>query len=146
MDQAITDKRTTPDALRAVLSRSAGSRGAAVLRTIIDAAERFDHLTRSQLEESFLALVRGAGLSPPALNVRIEKMRVDAVWRAERVAVELDGYRWHRTRSRIEADRDREAKLRRRGWTPLRYSARQVFDQPLVVVGDLASVLARNRT
>ena len=51
----------------------------------------------------------------------------------ERVAVELDGYRWHRTRyagSRLIAT------VRRRcageDGSPLRYSARQVFDQPLV--------------
>lgn len=72
-------------------------------------------------------------------------MKIDAVWRDERVAVELDGYWWHRTRFRQESDRDREVRLRRLRWLPVRYSARQVFDEPLLVIADLAAVLAGRR-
>lgn len=145
IDQAITDRRTTPRELRDLLSRSPGSPGAAKLRSLLDGAERFDTLTRSQLEEAFLRLVRESRLPDPSLNARIEGLRVDAVWRRERVAVELDGYRWHRTRTRIESDRERELRLRQAGWTPVRYSARQVLDEPLVVLADLAAVLAGRR-
>ena len=119
-----------------------GRRGAARLRRLIATAERFDSLTDSELEEAFVALARSAGLPTPALNQRIAGMRVDAVFRAQRVAVELDGYRWHRSRYRQESDRRREARLRQLGWAPVRYSASQVFDDPLVVVADLGSILA----
>lgn len=145
IDQALTDRITTPRELRRTLVTSAGSRGAAALRSVLDGAERFDTLTRSELEEAFLRLVRKGRLPPPTLNARIDGLRIDAVWRTERVAVELDGYRWHRTRGRMESDRDREARLRRTGWTPVRYSARQVFDEPFVVLADLVAILSRRR-
>ena len=47
----------------------------------------------------------GGGAAPPTLNASVAGMRVDAIWHGERVAVELDGYRWHRTRTRQESDR-----------------------------------------
>jgi very-short-patch-repair endonuclease len=89
--------------------------------------------------------VRDAGLPEPALNARVEGFLVDAAWHRERVVVELDGYRWHRSRMRQESDRNREVKLRSAGWLPLRYSSLQVFDARLAVVADLAGVLVERR-
>jgi very-short-patch-repair endonuclease len=142
VDQAVTNQSTTVTTLDAVAGAHPGRRGAAKLRRLIATAKRFESLTDSELEEAFLSLVRSAGLPLPALNQRLAGMRIDAIFRAERVAVELDGYRWHRSRYRQEADRRREVRLRQLGWMPLRYSAEQVFDGPLVVVADLGAVLA----
>lgn len=146
VDQAITNGQVTVAKLHAVTASHPGRHGAAAVRRLLATAERFDSLTQSELEEAFAGLVRAGGLGSPALNRLIDGMKIDAIWRAERVAVELDGYRWHRTRHRQEADRDREARLRRLGWFPVRYSARQVFDQPLIVIADLAAVLAGSRS
>lgn len=143
VNQAISDRRTSVPELRAAHARCGGRRGTRVMRELLAGVERFDGVTDSVLEEAFLALVRAARLPEPSTNIRVRGMRIDASWRAERVAVELDGYRWHRDRSRVEADRAREMKLRAGGWTPLRYSARQVFDEPLLVVADLSRTLAR---
>ena len=142
VDRAITENLVTPSTLRTAATRR---RRAVALRGLLQAAERFDSVTESELEEAFLRLVREAGLPRPTLNASVAGMRVDAIWHGERVAVELDGYRWHRTRTRQESDRGREARLRRDGWMPLRYSARQVFDEPLAVVGDITRVLAERR-
>lgn len=139
VDRAITENLVTPSTLRTAATRR---RHAVALRGLLQAAERFDSVTESELEEAFLRLVREAGLPRPTLNASVAGMRVDAIWHGERVAVELDGYRWHRTRTRQESDRKREARLRRDGWMPLRYSARQVFDEPLAVVSDITRVLA----
>ena len=143
IDQAVTDELLDPRALRAVLDRCPATRGSGRLRSMLDSADGHSTVTESRLEERFLKLVRDAGLPPPALNVRIGRMRVDAVWQQARVAVELDGYRWHRTRGRQESDRRREAALRGLGYTPLRYSAGQVIDQPLAVVADVAAALSK---
>jgi very-short-patch-repair endonuclease len=142
VDRSISEGLVTPGALRVVAECH---RGAIALRRLLEAAERFDSITDSELEEVFLSAVREAGLPRPALNASIAGMRVDAAWRSERVAVELDGYRWHRSRMRQESDRRREARLRREGWMPLRYSARQVFDERLAVVADITRVLAERR-
>ena len=145
IDQALTSELTSIDALHICAAAHRGSRGAGALRRILEASARFDSLTDSELEERFLKLVRSAGLNLPRLNARVAGMRVDATWPAEGVAIELDGYRWHRTRSRAEADRQREMRLRAAGWAVLRYSARQVFEEPLRVTADLASELREGR-
>ncbi|MQA74243.1 MAG: DUF559 domain-containing protein [Solirubrobacterales bacterium] len=142
IDQALTDEHLTVPALHACAAEHRGSRGAGGLRRMLAALERYDSLTDSELEEQFLARVRGAGLPDPRMNARVAGMRLDAIWPSERVAVELDGYRWHRTRSRSESDRRRELRLRAAGWRVMRYSARQVFEEPFEVIADLSSVLA----
>lgn len=142
VDQAVSERLVTLVQLRSATEARPTAPGPACLRGLLATAERFDSVTDSMLEEEFVGIVRCGGLPMPALNQRIEGMRVDAVWRPQRVVVELDGYTWHRTRGRQENDRMREAKLRRAGWWPVRYSKRQVFDEPLVVVSDLATVLA----
>ena len=116
------------------------------MRRLFATDRRFDSLTDSELEEEFIRIVRSAGLPVPALGQRIEGMKVDAIWRAERVVAELDGYRWHRTGYRQDRDRRREARLRQLGWLPVRYSAAQVFDSPLAVVADLVAVLIARRS
>ncbi len=146
VDQAITGDRVTRLELDAMASAHRTRRGAAAIRRLLDAAERFDSVTDSELEEEFIRVVRGAGLPIPALGQRLAGMKVDAMWRAERVVAELDGYRWHRTRFRQDADRQREARVRQLGWIPLRYSATQVFDTPLAVIADLAAVLVARRS
>ena len=142
VDRAISENLVDVSDLRAAAMARARAPGPSTLLKLLAAAERFDSVTASMLEEEFVRLVRGSGLSMPALNQRIGEMKVDAIWRPQRVAVELDGYTWHRTRARQENDRAREAKLRRAGWMPVRYSQRQVFDEPLLLVSDLAAILA----
>jgi very-short-patch-repair endonuclease len=145
VDQALTDRRATAADLRAIVTRNERRPGSKRLRELLKTSQRFDTLTRSQLEERLLGLVREAGVRSPSLNLRIAGLLVDAVWADEQVAVEVDGYRWHRTRARQESDRSRELTLRRAGWLVLRYSARQLFDEPLQVVADLAGALAARR-
>ena len=145
VDQAITNHAVDVAALMNALAEHPHRRGTATVRHLLEAAERFDTVSQSEMEEAFVGLVRQAGLPTPSLNYRLADMKIDAAWPDERVAVELDGYTWHRTRYRQEADRTREAKLRRLGWVPVRYSSRQVFDAPVAVAADLAAVLAGRR-
>jgi hypothetical protein len=97
--------------------------------------------TRSGLEKGFLALCEGAGLPLPEVNVRLHGWTVDALWRRERVVVELDGYDNHRTRSQIERDRRKDLALRAAGFIVLRYTWGQVFEGPALVIDDLAAAL-----
>ena len=63
------------------------------------------------------------------------------------VAVELDGYRWHRDRLPAGCSTaDARFACASCGWLPVRYSAAQIFDTPLAVVADVASVLADRRS
>jgi hypothetical protein len=98
-------------------------------------------LTRSRLERAFLALCEWAGLPLPEVNAKIGRMTVDALWRAERVIVELDGHDGHSSRAQIERDRRRELRLRAAGYTVIRYTWDQITKERELVAADLAARL-----
>jgi Protein of unknown function (DUF559)/Transcriptional regulator, AbiEi antitoxin len=98
--------------------------------------------TRSVLEERFVGLIERHGIPMPELNVRLEGFVVDAVWRRERVIVELDGHDTHSYPAAAERDRRRDLLLRRGGFTVLRYTWQQVTEEQGAVIGDLRRSLA----
>ena len=82
--------------------------------------------TRSELEVIFFELCEEARMTLPELNVRVAGWEVDALWRDERIAVELDGYGNHHTPAQLKRDRRKEMELRAAGLTPVRYSEEQL--------------------
>ena len=96
-------------------------------------------MTRSGLEIAFLELIRGAGLPLPDVNTVIEGMEVDFAWPACRLAVEVDGWETHGTRTAFQRDRRRSAALTAAGWTLLRFTHEDVVRDPAYVI----SVLGR---
>jgi very-short-patch-repair endonuclease len=62
---------------------------------------------------------------------------VDFLWPAQRLIVELDGYRAHGTRSAFEGDRARDAELAGLGYSVVRFTWRQLEDGP----GDVGRAL-----
>jgi very-short-patch-repair endonuclease len=98
--------------------------------------------TRSDLERDFLRLCRTHRLPPPDVNVRVDSMLVDFLWRQRRLVVETDGYRYHRGRAAFEDDRRRDLRLRALGYDVIRLSGRQVADAPEEVAAVLRVALA----
>jgi very-short-patch-repair endonuclease len=126
--------------VEAVLARTRGRRGRGH-RALREAIEEYAALglsaTDSVLEDAFHRLIKRAGLPSPAINVYVEGFKVDAVWRAAKVAVELDGWAWHHTRHSFEADRARDQKLTAAGWRVLRFTYGQVTRRPDAVISTL---------
>jgi very-short-patch-repair endonuclease len=102
--------------------------------------------TRSDLELEFLRIRRRAKLPAPEVNVRIGRWTVDFLWRAERLAVETDSYRYHRGRVAFQDDHARELDLRARGFAVLRFDERQIEEEPDRVAADLAAALAERHS
>ncbi len=90
----------------------------------------------------FLTLCESANVPLPEVNARVNGWTVDALWRAERVVVELDGYDNHRSRAQIDRDRRKELALRGAGLLILRYTWPQVIGEREVVITDLVAALA----
>jgi len=97
--------------------------------------------TRSDLERDFLRLCRRHRIPPPEVNVRIGRWTVDFLWRAERVVVETDSWRFHGGSIAYEDDHVRNLDLRRGGYTVFRFTERQVHQEADVVVADLCEAL-----
>jgi hypothetical protein len=142
-----TPAQTIAD-LRAVLVR-ADLRRAIRQAEVLGLATGFEAAvegTRSELERRFLRLCQRAGLPPPEVNVRIDTLTVDFLWREQGLVVETDGYRYHRGRQAFEDDRGRDLELRARGYEVLRLSYRQVVDQPERVMAALGRSLRARRS
>lgn len=129
-----------PPAIPAVLGR--GRPGSAALRRALERHLPELAEAASALEERFLILVAASGLRLPEVNVRVERFKVDALWRAEGVIAELDGHQSHARVAATERDRQRDVELRGAGFTVLRYTWEQVTRQPTLVIGDLRAALA----
>jgi hypothetical protein len=125
----------TIDEVDAVLGR--GKPGSAALRAALEWHRPELARTKSLMEEMFLLLCERYSLPPPAVNVWIGRWQVDAVWFEHKVAVELDSRLAHDLPSRLEEDHQRDLELRAAGYVVLRYTWRQLRDQPELVVADL---------
>ena len=101
-----------------------------------------DTVTRSELEERFLALCDDHGLPRPNVNTRIEGTEVDFVWRDGRLIVEVDGYAYHRSPSAFEDDRARDVALTVAGWAVLRFTWAQITSRPRWVAAAIRRRLA----
>jgi hypothetical protein len=98
--------------------------------------------TRSRLERQMLALIGRAGLPRPLVNHTIGPYEIDFVWPEERVLVETDGWNTHGHRFAFESDRAQDADLVAQGWVVLRFTWRQLVDQPILVATRVAQALA----
>lgn len=127
-------------AVDAAMARTRGRRGPGHRRLNAALAERRaleHHPTRAPLEDALLRLLRDHGLPLPATNAHVEGFEVDAVWRAQRVVVELDGWQDHGTRRAFEQDRERDAVLMAAGWRVIRVTRRRVRERPDHVLSTL---------
>jgi hypothetical protein len=128
--------------LDVLLRRHPRHRGNRAVRAVLHSRRAGATVTKSELEEMFLAIVDGAGLPRPEINVLVETFEVDAVWRDRRLVVELDGRDTHGTAAAFERDRERDRVLQVAGWRPVRITYRQMRDTPRAVEADVRLLLA----
>ncbi|MBV8940723.1 MAG: DUF559 domain-containing protein, partial [Solirubrobacterales bacterium] len=118
-----------------------GRPGSKKLRRTLDNHRPEFAYTRSELERRFFELCEAAGLPKPEVNATVLGLMVDALWRHQRVIVELDGEGAHGTAAQIGRDHERDLRLRAAGFTVLRYTWRQIIRHPDVILADLRRAL-----
>lgn len=124
-----------------------GRTGVPQLRALLDATDGRP-LGDSWLEQEAIRLVVGAGLPVPRCQVRLRKAgggiaRVDLLWHAARLAVELNGHGTHATRRQRQADAERAARLALAGWRVIAFTYEDVTERPEHVVTMIAAHLAQ---
>jgi very-short-patch-repair endonuclease len=97
--------------------------------------------TATPLEDLLLDLCRRHRIPFPEVNVKVCGYKVDALWREQRVVVEVDGGNGHGTRAQMERDRERDLVLRASGYRVHRYTWRQVRTKRAAVAADLRRAL-----
>jgi very-short-patch-repair endonuclease len=100
---------------------------------------------RSELEARFLALLDDRQLPRPRMNSIIEGMEIDAVWRQQRLAVELDGWAAHHHRRAFQDDRTKANDLTAAGYAVLRFTYRDVTDRAADTAARISQALAAAR-
>ena len=123
-------------------ARASGRRTIPLRRALDTLAADDPHITRSKLEERFLALICDAGLPRPRTNTMVGEHEVDFLWPEHRLIVETDGAATHLTRRAFEDDRRRDAALTILGYRVVRFTRRQVAADPRTTIATLARLLA----
>jgi very-short-patch-repair endonuclease len=129
---------------RALAECAAGkdrSRGSGGFRRLVEDRVPEAGRTRSVLEVLFLEICRKHSIRSPEPNVRIGGFEFDCIWREERLAVELDGFAFHRGREKFEDDATRANLLVANGWTLLRFTWRMVSHEPARVAAQVRHAL-----
>ena len=116
--------------------------GAGELRRALQAHDAGTTLTKSALEERFLALCRDYGLKTLVVNTWPSGKEVDFRWPGHGLIVETDSWTHHRSREAFESDRARDALHARAGYRTLRFTHRQLVDEPASVAATVAAILS----
>jgi len=141
LDDALRRKLITVDDMWRILAKSGGRgrKGSALLRRLLD--ERSDGRAHSHslLEIRLDRLLRKSAVPPYFRQFEVMSRSgvpadVDFAWPEAKLAVEVDGYRWHSGRQQWQSDMERQNALAEVGWLVLRFSWYDVTRRPQYVV------------
>jgi hypothetical protein len=145
-DSALRQEKATKPELELILRQSAGWPGVRQARRVIDFA---DERAESPLESAArVVFAEAEDLDPPELQVTIHgeqaqfAVRVDFLWRAQRVIAEGDGLVKYNDRKDLLDERERDHQLRAAGYTVVHFTGRELFQTPETVLGRVRSALA----
>jgi hypothetical protein len=125
LDHAERRLRVDWAAMHRLLERHRGRPGVPALRETLNRYAPGAVDTFSELEEIVLELCDDLGLPRPQVNTVIEGERRDFYWPGSRLVVEADSYRYHRSPSALNDDRERDVRLQLAGLIALRFTYEQ---------------------
>ena len=129
--------------LAEVLERTRNRPGLKRLRQIVEGSTTAP--TRSAFEDEFRKFAERFGLPSPEINARVSGREVDALFRAEGVIVELDGYRYHGGHEAFERDRERDAASLEEGYETVRITWQRLSASPAREARRLERILRARR-
>lgn len=144
LNEALLHRLTSEAEMRSLLQRLPKHKGAGRMRRLLAASS--GGFSRQAAEKRLLALIREAGLPEPHRNRRVHGIELDFHWPELRLNVEVDGYRWHSTKERLNRDRERDARLIAAGIRVLRISYDQLAEPARVVAHIAGAVALASRT
>ena len=144
LDEAEVLRLADPLSVADLIARYPGRRGTGALKAILATQEIGANITRSELEDRFLAFLDDQELPRPRVNKVIEvagtALEVDCSWVEHRLVVELDGRATHATGAAFERDRVRDRILQAAGWRVIRVTWRQLHEEAAAVAEDLRTL------
>jgi very-short-patch-repair endonuclease len=146
--EAVRRRLVRPEQLLAAGDAAVGMRGRAAFLRL---ARLLESGCESELElwgylEVFDIPGLRHGVRQLVVQVRGRRYRLDLGYEEERVAVELDGYRFHSGRLRRERDMQRDTALASIDWITLRFSHERLHEDVAGCRRDTLAVLAARRS
>lgn len=124
-----------------------GRDGIATAREVLASRPDGAAVPDSPLEDDVRRLLRRSGIPEPVLHHRVAcgelTYVLDLAWPARLVALECDGFRFHRTPDQLDWDDRRRTELGLRGWLVLHTTRRLVHEDPARLTRDVAAALER---
>jgi hypothetical protein len=145
LDQAEILELTDYPSLDAIARAHPGHHGAAKLHRAVASHCAGTTVTKRELEIRFLELCRTHGLPAPLVNEDVAGLEVDFHFPHVRLAIETDGWAFHKTRHAFENDRRRDATLTLAGYRTLRFTHRQIAREPAAVAATILAAMADRR-
>jgi len=99
--------------------------------------------TRSAAERLMADLIRHHSLPTAELNARVLDYEVDFLWRKEKLIVEVDGFRFHRTRLKSDRDAEKAGTLQSAGYTVIRVTWKLIRESPDTVASWIRNAMSR---
>jgi very-short-patch-repair endonuclease len=135
-------------AVEAALNRLSGRgrRGAGVLRKVLEEREFGNAVNDSELEKRMNRLLKKAGLPKAVFHYVVTAegrflAEVDFAYPEIKLAIEVDGFGVHGTPRAMAKDFVRQNGLVPFGWRVLRFTWRQVVDEPGMVAAAIAGAI-----
>ena len=98
-----------------------------------------------EFERRAIAFLRDHGFPPYVRNLTVvvddEPFMLDVVWRAQRVALELDSRTFHDTDPAFVTDRRRSRRLAAAGWHVVRTTWADLDERPAELAADVHALL-----
>lgn len=146
LTRAVNDARLSSylklAALADLVERCPTHPGAPRLRALLSTG---DGPTRAGWEDDFPSFCEHFGLPRPLMAEPVLWYTADALFVAERVIVELDGYDAHSGRAAFESDRDRDADTLAAGFVTVRITWERIHETAAHEAARLHAILATRR-
>jgi very-short-patch-repair endonuclease len=135
---------TEPD-LEHAFRRNRGTWGTTAMRQLL---ERTGDRAHSNLERRAAKLLKDAGITGFSVNLAIwlstgRRMELDIAFKAQKIAIEIDGFRYHSSPESHAIDLDRQNALIQDGWIVLRYGPDVLIHEPQRFIEEILTVLGQ---
>lgn len=123
-----------------------GKPGTARMRRLLEKRDQDYAPPDSLLELRLIGLIRDAGLPEPEPQFQPPWLaptdgRVDFAYPTHRLIVEGDSRKWHTLMKAFDTDRHRDNQAQLAGWRILRFTWRDIIEDPLMVANSIGRAL-----
>jgi very-short-patch-repair endonuclease len=145
IDRCKQIKAVSESDLELTFRRNRGTWGTTAMRQLL---ERTGDRAHSNLERRAAKLLTDAGITGFTVNLPVRLstgrgMELDIAFKAQKIAIEIDGFRYHSSAESHAIDLDRQNALIQDGWIVLRYGSDVLTHEPERFVEEVLAVLGQ---